>query len=390
MLIVKTALKNILAGGKRTWLNVAVLSFTLVVMVFYNGIMDGWINEARRDTHDWETGVGQLWHPQYDRYDIFSLQDAHGTISDEFMPLIADESMTPVIVSQGVIYPQQRMQNVILKGIDPQQTILKLPSQFLTHSQDEIPAIIGKRMAKAARLNAGDRVMMRWRDKNGAFDAKEILIVDVFDTKVPSVDAGQIWLNLSDLRQMTGMQNEATYMVMSEKCPIHTNTGQWLYKDLKFLMADLEAMKKGQQIESAIIFIILLSITLLAVFDTQVLSIFRRQKEIGTYIALGMTPKKVMGLFVLEGANYSLLAIISGAVWGTPILLWMSKKGIKMPGMIDDINVAIGETLYPVYQLSTVFTSIIIVVVLSAFISYIPARKIAKQNVVSALKGKIV
>ena len=231
---------------------------------------------------------------------------------------------------------------------------------------------------------------MLFRSSDGAFDAKEILIVDVFDTKVPSVDAGQIWLNLSDLRQMTGMQNEATYMVMSEKCPIHTNTGQWLYKDLKFLMADLEAMKKGQQIESAIIFIILLSITLLAVFDTQVLSIFRRQKEIGTYIALGMTPKKVMGLFVLEGANYSLLAIISGAVWGTPILLWMSKKGIKMPGMIDDINVAIGETLYPVYQLSTVFTSIIIVVVLSAFISYIPARKIAKQNVVSALKGKIV
>ena len=30
---------------------------------------------------------------------------------------------------------------------------------------------------------------------------------------------------------------------------------------------------------------LLLNIALLAIFDTQVLSIFRRQKEIGTYIA---------------------------------------------------------------------------------------------------------
>ncbi len=389
MLIIRTAFKNILAGGKRTWLNVAVLSFSFVIMVLLNGTKDGWLDEARRDTISWETGAGQLWHPEYDRYDVFSLQEAHGTPPSEVQSFINNGIMTPVLVTQGEIYPQGRMQNVLLKGIDSDQKIINIPSKRLQGTGTEITAVIGRRTAKAANLNAGDRVMLRWRDRNGAFDAREILIADVFDTKVPGVDAGQVWLSLNDLQQMTGMPGEATYLVKSADCTLQNDMDGWMYKDLNFLMADLEAMNQGQQIESAIIFIVLLSIALLAVFDTQMLSIFRRQKEIGTYIALGMTPGRVMRLFTLEGTCYSVLAIVVGTIWGMPILAWLAKNGIKMPDMVDDMGVAFGDALYPLYRPSSVLVSIIVVVVLSALISFLPARKIAKQDVVNALKGKI-
>ncbi len=59
---------------------------------------------------------------------------------------------------------------------------------------------------------------------------------------------------------------------------------------------------------------------MLAVFDTQVLSIFRRQKEIGTYVALGMTRGQVVKLFTIEGAMHSVLAALVGAVYGIPLL----------------------------------------------------------------------
>ena len=64
-----------------------------------------------------------------------------------------------------------------------------------------------------------------------------------------------------------------------------------------------------------IIWGIMLLMAMLAVFDTQVLSIFRRQKEIGTYVALGMTRGQVVGLFTLEGAMHSVLAALVGAVY---------------------------------------------------------------------------
>jgi putative ABC transport system permease protein len=163
----------------------------------------------------------------------------------------------------------------------------------------------------------------------------------------------------------------------------------WKYKDPDFLLEDLYILARSSRIESFIIFTILLSIALLAVFDTQTLSIFRRQKEIGTYIALGMTPKQVTRLFTLEGTTYSILAILVGAIWGTPLLYWYGKTGIKLPQSYTEMGLGMRETMRPVYQPGTILTSIAIIISLSMLISYLPTRKIAKSNVVEALKGKI-
>lgn len=389
MLIFRTALKNILGGGKRTWLNVTILSFTFVIMVGFNGLLDGWKEDSWRETREWETGDGQLWHPEYDRYDLFTLQDAHGVPPLAVQACVEDGSLTPVLVLQASIYPQGRFQNILLKGIDPHQQVVKIPSSVLEHDSNELSVIIGKRMARSADLKKGDRVMLRWRDKQGVFDAREVLIADIFDTKASTVDGGQMWMNINDLYAMTGMEGEATFLIRSENCPVAANVDGWEYKDLSFLMADIEALVNGDRVQSYLIYAILLAIALLAVFDTQTLSIFRRQKEIGTYVALGMTPKRVTWLFTLEGTSYSVLAIFFAALWGTPLLYWFSQVGMKMPDSYGDMGMAIGDAIYPAYHFSSICISAAVIIVLSALISYLPARKIARQNVVLALKGKI-
>jgi len=389
-MLLKTAFKNILGAGKRTWLNVTVLSLTFVLMIAYNGVVNGWKFEARRDTRNWETGAGQLWHPDYDWLDVFSLQDAHGPVPQVLQNEIERGSLTPVLVTQGVIYPQGRMLNVLLKGIDPVQQIVDIPSRELQNNNGEVTAMIGARTARSTRLQQNDRVMLRWRNPNGAFDAREIVITYVFETKVPTVDAGQLWIDLAQLREMTNMLGEATYLIASDACSIHSDTDGWLYKDLSFLMADFEQMIQIGLVERTIIFCFLLAIALLAVFDTQTLAIFRRQREIGTYIALGLTPRRVTSLFTLEGTCFSLLAILVSVVWGTPALAWLAHVGWEMPALVDDMGIAISNVLYPVFEPSSIFISIVVITGMSAVISYLPARKIARQNVVDALKGKML
>lgn len=388
-MLLKTAIKNILGAGKRTWLNVAVLSFVFVLMTGLNGLIDGWLKDAEVSARKWEAGAGQLWHEKYDRYDVFTLQDAHGKIPEELSSYITDKSLTPILVVQAVAYQSGNMQNIMLRGIDPEQQILEVPSRDLQSNNDEIKAVIGKRMARALNLGAGDNLLIRWRDKNGAFDAREIVISSVFDANTATIDAGQIWIRLDKLQAMTGMTGEATYFVKSEDCPIIQDINGWTYKDLDFLLEDLYLMAESSRAESIVTFTILLTIALLAVFDTQTLSIFRRQKEIGTYIALGMTPKRVTRLFTLEGTSYSLLAILAGFVWGTPVLYWFSKTGIKLPDTYQEMGLGMRDAMYPAYESSSIFTIIVIIVLLSMLISYLPARKIAKSNVVEALKGKI-
>ncbi|MDY0344399.1 MAG: hypothetical protein RBR28_12555, partial [Lentimicrobium sp.] len=76
------AYKNLMGAGLRTWLNVIVLSFAFVLIIFFNGLIDGWNQQASIDGIEWEYGHGQLRHEDYDPMDPFTLQDAHGILPD--------------------------------------------------------------------------------------------------------------------------------------------------------------------------------------------------------------------------------------------------------------------------------------------------------------------
>ena len=394
MLSIKLAFRNLLGAGLRTWLNVIVLSMAFVVIIFQNGLIDGWNEEARNDTINWETGSGQLWLPGYDRYDPLSLQDAHAPISSNIKDLIAKNELTPILITSAAIYPNGRMQNIIIKGIDPNQKILKFPSSLLSNDKEEIPALIGKRMAESAKLKAGEAVLVRWRDKNGTFDARQVKIENIFDSNVSSIDNGQIWIPLNKLQQLTGMTGEATILIAGEKYKggdiIDSSTGTvWKFKDLKFLLHELDAVIQSKKGSGLILYGLLLAIALLAIFDTQVLSIFRRQKEIGTYIALGMTRSQVIRLFTVEGSAHSILAILVGALYGIPLFAYLHKTGLAMPQAAQNMGITVAEKIIPVYSAGLILSTTLLVVISSTIVSFFPTRRISKMKPTDALRGKL-
>jgi ABC-type antimicrobial peptide transport system permease subunit len=163
----------------------------------------------------------------------------------------------------------------------------------------------------------------------------------------------------------------------------------WVFKDHDFLFQDLEDMIKTKSVGGSIFYTIILALALLAIFDTQVLSIFRRQREIGTYIAMGMTRREVVGIFTVEGAMHAIMAIVAGAIYGTPLFLWIKSAGIKMPEGTDEFGMAAAEHMYPYFSLALVVGTIILVTIATTFVSYMPSRKITKMNPNDAIRGKI-
>jgi len=164
----------------------------------------------------------------------------------------------------------------------------------------------------------------------------------------------------------------------------------WDFIAQKELLQTLTDMISAKKMSSSILYLILLGIALLAIFDTQVLSVFRRQKEIGTFVALGMTRRQVIALFTLEGTLNAILAMGLGAIYGAPLLGYLSYYGVSFDLGGQDIGVPMAEVIYPVYGIGLLLTSVLILTVSAAVVSYLPSRKIAKMNVVDALKGKLL
>ncbi len=384
MLILKLALKNLLAAGLRTWLSVSVMAFAYILIIFYNGMLDGWNDQAKTDSIAWEFGQGQLWQKDYDPYDPFTLQDAHSKIPAD----VPDEAV-PILIRQASIYPQGRMISVLLKGIPVNQQLLELPTKDIPKSEDgSLSVIIGNHMAKSAKLAAGDKVLMRWRDKNGTFDALEITVAGVFKTNVPAVDMGTIWIGMEDMNRITGFENEATYLVLPEEVENQQIAG-WEYHSLESLLEPIDKIIASKKISGYVIYVILLGLALLAIFDTQVLSIFRRQKEIGTYVALGMTRWRVVRMFTIEGAATSILAAGVGAIIGAPLFVYFAKTGISLGMNTQSMGITIAERLIPSYGLGLIVGTIVLVVLASTIVSFWPSKKIANMDPTLALKGKV-
>jgi len=389
MILLRLAVKNLLGAGIRSWLNAFVISLALVASIWNQSLLLGTDEQSSRASVEAEYGNGQYWQESYDPLDPLSLDNAHAVLPEPLERMAGEGRAAPILISQATIYPRGRMRSVLLKGIDPAQKVLSIPSSVLDQESEEIPALIGTRMAKAADLREGDTFTVRWREADGAFNAREARIVRVMRTSIQSIDVNQLWIPLDRLRMMTGLEGQATLVVMGKNVPPAGAQAGWSFKDLGFLLKDIRQLIQTKSIGRLVMFGILMLLGMLAVFDTQVLSIFRRRKEMGTLMALGFTRGQVIRLFTLEGALHGVLAVVVGAVYGIPLMIYFYRHGYVLPSSTESFGFNIGDKIFPVLSIGLVLSVTLLVLVVTTVVSFLPTRRIAKLKPTDALRGRL-
>ena len=391
-MLFKIAIKNLLGAKLRTWLNVFVTALSFFMIILFSAMYDGMREHAKQVTIDTEIAGGAYWHPEYDPLDPITFEDAHAIPPSAVKALVNQGKASPVLVSQASIYPNGRIMPVIMKGITPEQNIVNMPTQMLAgHEEVTIPVLIGRSMANDAKLEVGDAFTIRWLDANRTYDADEGTVVHIMDTENFKLDMGHIWIPLEKAQTMLAMEEEATYVTYAEELSIVENKGDWIPRDVKYLIRDMEALIEADEPNAAIMYIILLCFAGMGIFNAQVLSIFRRGKEIGTLMALGMTRSRVVGLFTLEGGLNALLAGIMTVIFFGPLLWYFGVNGIWLGVDYSDgsMGLIVEKYLIPVYSVGLVMTTTIVVSIIVLIVSYLPSRRIARMNPTDALRGKV-
>ena len=391
-MLFKIAIKNLLGAKLRTWLNVFVTALSFFMIILFSAMYDGMREHAKQVTIDTEIAGGAYWHPEYDPMDPMTFEDAHSIIPRDLKLLVDQKKAVPVLVSQASIYPGGRIMPVIMKGITPEQNIVNMPTQMLLgHEEVTIPVLIGRSMAKDANLEVGDAFTIRWLDADRTYDADEGTVVHIMDTENFKLDMGHIWVPLKKAQTMLAMEEEATYVTYAEGLSVVKNKHDWIPRDVKYLIRDMEALIKADEPNAAIMYIILLCFAAMGIFNAQVLSIFRRGREIGTLMALGMTRTRVVGLFTLEGGLNAFLAASMTVILFGPLLWYFGNNGIWLGVDYSDgaMGIIVEKYLIPVYSVGLVVTTTIIVSIIVLIVSYLPSRRISRMKPTDALRGKV-
>jgi hypothetical protein len=155
MMLFRFAFKNLLGAGLRTWLNTIILATTFIVVLFLQGLYDGLQKQTEKIRIAEETGLAQLWFKEFDPLDSLTINDNQGPIPAKIQARIKDKSATPILIATGVIYPQNRLQPTIIKGISPNQQVLNFDTSSLATKEYDLPAIIGPPNGKALKPKSG-------------------------------------------------------------------------------------------------------------------------------------------------------------------------------------------------------------------------------------------
>ena len=391
-MLFKIAIKNLLGAKLRTWLNVFVTALSFFMIILFSAMYDGMREHAKQVTIDTEIAGGAYWHPEYDPLDPMTFEDAHSALPGDVQSLVDQKKAFPVLVSQASIYPGGRIMPAIMKGIPPGQNIVNMPTDALSgHDDIAIPVLIGKGMASDTKLNIGDSFTIRWLDTDRTYDADEGTVVHIMDTENFKLDMSHIWIPLKKAQTMLAMEGEGTYVTYEKGLPPVQDKGDWIPRDVKYLIRDMEALIEADEPNAAIMYIILLCFAAMGIFNAQVLSIFRRGREIGTLMALGMTRTQVVGLFTLEGGLNAFLAAIMTVILFGPLLWYFGNNGIWLGVDYSDgaMGIILEKYLIPVYSVGLVVTTTIIVSIIVLIVSYLPSRRIARMKPTDALRGKV-
>jgi len=390
-MLFKIALKNLLGARLRTFLNVFVTAFSFFMILFMSAMYDGMLQHAKQVTMNTEIAGGAYWHPEYDPLDPITFENAHSVPPTAIQALVDQKKAFPVLVSQASIYPGGRIMPTIMKGIPPGQNIVNMPTDALFgHKDIAIPVLIGKGMARESKLEVGDVFTIRWLDADLTYDANEGTVVHIMDTENFKLDIGHIWIPLNKAQSMLAMEREATYVTYEKGVPPVQDKGDWIPRDINYLVQDMEAAIEADKPGAQIMYLILLALAAMGIFNAQVLSIFRRGREIGTLMAIGMTRSRVVGLFTLEGGLNAVLAAVATFIFFGPVLWYFGVYGIPLPIDYSEMGLIMAKRLMPVYTIGLVISTTILVSIIVLIVSYIPSRRIAKMKPTNALRGKVM
>ncbi len=383
------AKKNFFRQGLRASLNVLVTALSIIALIFMLSLLNGFQAQATRNVINTDIGGGHYRAPGFDILSPSKWEDYTVQVPDTLLRL-HNKDKAEVLVVQGQLYPNRRLYPVQIRGISMDQSLLQLPldnlKTFSANFDDLIPVVVGAKMAKKAHLHKGDTLTLKWRDRSGAVDAKDIIIVDVGDILNPRVDEGVLWLRLDHLRLMTDRKNEVSWVAVKHYIGL---ISEFEFQPVEFLMSDLLALWRQDRMNSKILWAILMTLVCISVFNTQMLNIFKRQKEIGTLMALGMDSQRIVRIFTLEGCLAAIWALVVSLLLGLPFFIWFQGVGFDV-SHLSESTLPIRETIYPDYQPMEIIYSLIIVFILIVASSWFPVKKITRLDPTMALRGRAI
>lgn len=405
LLYLRLAWRNIWRHRRRTLIIVLAMGLAMGMMVFYDGLMDGF-NQAIYGSAIRVLGGNIQIHAagyraKIDSNPLIPLNDPAAVIqAASANPEVI--AAVPRITTGGQATNHEGAFPLTIIGIDPAaEAPVSLVAQHISAGRwltadDGDAVLIGRGLADSMGASLNDRITVVGSDIHKQNRQRTMTVVGIYDIGLRDNEKKTLYISLAEAQELYGLPGQSTEVDVNlkkigEEASVVASLAPKLpgYEveswDKNYPELQLAVTRKDSVMN--IFSVVIMVIAAIGILNMLLMAVYERTREIGLLGAIGLKPHQISLLFILEGTMIGAVGAALGAVLGLACNGSLSVVGLDFSsyaGMTDYMALISGR-IYPTLALSSLVSRGLSVLIICTLAAFIPAREAASREPAEAL-----
>jgi ABC-type lipoprotein release transport system permease subunit len=403
-LYLRLAWRNIWRHKRRTIIIMLAMGMSLAMMMWYDGLMEGFNQAIYGNAIRVLGGNIQIhaagYRAKVDSNPLLPLTDDSLAVETALSnPEVI--AATRRIVTGGMATNREGAFSLKIIGIEPEaEQPVSLIAQHIPDGRwlaanDQDSILIGRGLADVMNVKVGDRITLVGSDIHKQNRQRTMTVIGIYDIGVTANEKGTIYISLGEAQTLYSLNGQSTEIQVSLK-----QLGME-----KSVIASIAPALPGYEVESweqnypelgtavnrkdtvMSIFSVIIMIAGIGILNLLLMAVYERTREIGLLGAMGLKPRQIAALFILEGTMIGVVGAAMGVVMGLMINGYLRTVGMDFASYANmtEYMALISGRIYPTLGLDRVLWRVITVIVICTLAAWIPAREASHREPAEAL-----
>jgi ABC-type lipoprotein release transport system permease subunit len=304
----------------------------------------------------------------------------------------------------GLVTNREGVFPVGIYGIEPEkekpvnpvmQDEFLVAGRFL-QADDEDAIFIGQGLADAMGIGVGDRIPLSGKNANEEMSKRTMTVIGIYNINLASLERQVVYVSLNAAQDIYGLGDNVTEVILftevtGKEDPIiqklNASLSGYEISTWKSAIPELSSTVEMKNAVMTGFSAVILGIAAIGIFNILLMAIYERTKEIGLLGAIGLKPREITVLFLVEGIMIGLIGAVFGTILGYLITSVLGIFGLNYGAFVDmiDYMALMGTHIYPTFDINLTLQRAGMVALISSIAAFYPALEASRREPADAL-----
>jgi len=403
-LYLRIAWRNVWRHKRRTIIIVLAMSLTLALMMFYDGLMNGFTDAIYGNAVKVLGGNIQVhaegYRAEANSDPLLPLADPQAVVkAAEANPLTL--AATQRIKTGGLVTSREGAFSVGIIGVEPEKEMtVNIIGQNVKDgrnlaSEDLDSVLLGKGLADAMGVKVGDRITMVGRSQHEQMRQRTMTVVGIFDLGMTDIEKQNVYISLGEAQSLYEVQGSTEIAIFLDRLgqegdvigAMKPGLPGYEIESFQANYPDLASTINTKGGVMNFFSVIIIAIAGVGILNLLLMAVYERTREIGVLGAMGLKPNQISLLFILEGIMIGSVGVMVGVVFGLMLNGYLMSVGLDFGNMSSAASymALIQGRVYPTWGIEKLLMRASTIAVISALAALIPAVEAGRREPAEAL-----